>query len=465
MRTVAVLAAFLLLPGASVVAEASPAAEDVAGLVWRACQSGSGDDQGKALDEAGASCSSVRVPVDHLQPNGQTIDIAISRLPADPAKRRGVLLVNPGGPGGSGLDYPLALRPLLGEVAQQYDLIGFDPRFVGQSAAAACGDVRLADVFRSSLNRADFAESARRAQAFVRTCPNGLQHASIRNVARDLDVVRKALGEDKLNYYGVSWGADLGVVYSQLFSDKVDHMVVDSVTDVEGSEYHHLATGERAEAAFDEWAAWAAWRDDKYHLGGSGQEIRTAVSRLMKRDLTIAGHKVDSAVLPWVLQSALGDESDRDLMARNVSTLLHNTPPTPELEGWLDQYYGRAPMFSQFVAASIAFTCNDTGWPKSPATYRRDVQQTRNTQPLYATTFLPCAYWTQHTTEPPLAISNNTPLLIVQAERDNIPLSWAESLHRKLPNSTLKTNDRRAHGVYDERVPTMIETVNDYLGD
>ncbi|WP_344179625.1 alpha/beta fold hydrolase [Kribbella lupini] len=404
------------------------------------------------------------MPLDPLHPDGRTIDLAVSRIKADPGKRRGVLVVNPGGPGGSGLDYPLALRPLLGDVAKQYDLIGFDPRFVGRSAPANCGEVRLADVFRSSLDRADFVESAHRARAFVRTCPEGLQHASIRNVARDLDVVRKALGEEKLNYYGVSWGADLGVVYSQLFEGNVDRMVVDSVTDVEGSEYHHLATGERAEAAFDEWAAWAAWRDDKYHLGGSGQEIRAAVSRLMKRDLTIAGHKVDSAVLPWVLQSALGDENDRDLMARNVSTLLRNTPPTPELTGWLDQYYGRAPVYSQFIAASIAFTCNDTGWPTSPAAYWRDVQRTRSTQPLFATTFLPCAYWTQHTTEPPLAISNNTPLLIVQAERDNIPLHSARTLHTKLPNSTLHTVDRRTHGVYDERIPAMVKTVNDYLG-
>ncbi len=87
-----------------------------------------------------------------------------------------------------------------------------------------------------------------------------------------MDASRAALGEQKISYYGVSWGADLGVVYSQLFPQRVDRMVVDSVTDVEGSEYHHLATAERAEAAFDEWAAWVAWRDDEYHLGRTGTQ-------------------------------------------------------------------------------------------------------------------------------------------------------------------------------------------------
>ncbi|WP_432940080.1 alpha/beta hydrolase [Kribbella sp. CA-253562] len=449
------LAAFLLLLPTVVPAAADP---------WHHCRSGPDDVEGARLAEAGAKCRTVTVPLDPLHPDGRTIDLAISRIEAKSAKRRGVLLVNPGGPGGPGISYPLDLAPLLGEVASQYDLIGFDPRFTGRSNPVDCGPVRLADVLRSSLTIADFRESNRRAAKFVAGCPRDvLKHASIRNVARDLDAIRRALGEQRISYYGVSWGADLGVVHSQLFPGTVDRMVVDSVTDVEGSEYHHLATGERTEAAFDEWAAWAAWRDDKYHLGRSGQQIRTAVTRLLTKTLTIAGHRVDSAALPWLLQSALGDESDRDLMARNVSALLRGTEPPDELKAWLDQYYGQAPMITQFLAASFAFTCNDRGWPNHPATYWRDIQRTRTTQPLFATAILPCAHWTQHTDEPSLAIGNDTSMLIVQAERDNIPLSWAQSLHRKLPNSTLKTIDRRAHGVYDERVPSMVEAVNAYL--
>ncbi|ADB34292.1 alpha/beta hydrolase fold protein [Kribbella flavida DSM 17836] len=462
------MAALLLLLPAVVPLEARAAPAEP---TWQDCRTGSGD-AGAELDAADATCTTVRVPLDPLRPDGRTIDLAVSRIKADPAKRRGVLLVNPGGPGGPGIGYPAELKGLLGEVAAQYDLIGFDPRFTGRSAPIDCGPVRLADVFRSSPTAADFQASSRNAARFVAGCPrDGLRHASIRNTARDMDAIRAALGEEKISYYGVSWGADLGVVYSQLFPSRVDRMVVDSVTDVEGSEYHHLATGEQSEAAFDEWAAWAAWRDDTYHLGRSGLQIRTAVTRVLRqrKTLAIGDYRVDSAALPWLLQSALGDESDRDLMARNVRTVLdaaagRRAEPSEELAGWLAQYYGTVPMISQFVAASVAYTCNDRGWPSDLAAYRRDLRNARDTQPLFAMAFLPCAYWTQHTTEPDLAIGNNVSMLIVQAERDNIPVRWARALHQKLPNSTLKTVDRRAHGVYDERVPSMVAAVNEYLG-
>ncbi|WP_433007815.1 alpha/beta fold hydrolase [Kribbella sp. CA-294648] len=412
--------------------------------------------------------------MDHLRPDGRTLDIAISRIKADPAKRRGILLSNPGGPGGPGLAYPLDLKPLLGEVASQYDLIGVDARFMGRSDPLDCGPVRLADLYRSSITRRDFITGSRHAAAFAAACRANnsglLQHANIREAARDLDAIRAALGEDKLSYYGVSWGADLGVVYSQLFSANVDRMVVDSVTDVEGSEYRHLATGLGAEAAFDEWAAWAAWRNDKYHLGRTGMQVRANVTELVYRrtPVKVGKYRIDSAAMPWVLQSALGDESDRDLMARNVRTLLDAAAgkpikPSEELLGFLGQFFEISPDLSRFAAASLSYTCNDNGWPSGPAQYWRDARRDHKTQPLFAVTILPCAYWTDHTTEPDLAIGNNTRLLIVQADRDSIPVAWARKLHQKLPNSILKTVDRRAHGVYDERIPEMVAEVNRYL--
>jgi hypothetical protein len=244
--------------------------------------------------------------------------------------------------------------------------------------------------------------------------------------------------------------------------------VIDSVTDVEGTEYHHLATGERAENALDEWAAWAAWRDSLYHLGRTGMQVRATVTRLLSRTIQLGEYRIDGAALPWVLSSALGDESDRDLMARNVRTLVgaaagRPVHPSEELLGFLALHYKPSTLVQHFAAASVAFTCNDRGWPVGAPQYWRDAVRDRATQPLFAVTILPCAYWTDHTTEPELAISNNTPMLIVQAARDSIPLRWAEALHRKLPNSVLKTVDRRAHGVYDARVPEMVAAVNNYL--
>jgi TAP-like protein len=244
--------------------------------------------------------------------------------------------------------------------------------------------------------------------------------------------------------------------------------VIDSVTDVEDLEYHHLATGERAEAAFDEWAAWAAWRDSQYHLGRTGMQVRALVTSLRSKTIRLGSYRIDGVALPWVLSSALGDESDRDLMARNVRTLVDAAAgrpvhPSDELLGFLALYYEPSALIDHFAAASFAFTCNDRGWPTGPSQYWRDARRDRATQPLFAVTILPCAYWTDHSTEPELAISNNTRMLIVQATRDSIPLQWAETLHHKLPNSTLRTVDRRAHGLYDPRVPEIVAAVNGYL--
>ncbi|WP_246486553.1 alpha/beta hydrolase [Kribbella qitaiheensis] len=155
-------------------------------------------------------------------------------------------------------------------------------------------------------------------------------------------------------------------------------------------------------------------------------------------------------------------------MARNVRTLVDAAAgkavhPSAELLGFLSLYYVPSPLIEHFAAASFAFTCNDRGWPAGPSQYWRDAVRDRATQPLFAVTILPCAYWTDHTAEPELAIGNNTPMLIVQAARDSIPLRWAEALHRKLPRSTLRVVDRRAHGVYDARVPEIVAEVNTYL--
>jgi pimeloyl-ACP methyl ester carboxylesterase len=345
MRRLCVVSLILVLLATASTAYAVPR-EPESGVAWHDCRIGPDDEEGKELAAAGATCATVEVPLDHLHPDGRTLDIAISRIAADPAKRRGILLFNPGGPGGPGLAYPLELRPLLGDVASQYDLIGFDPRFVGRSNPVNCGPVVLSGLFRATPDRRAFEDASRLSRKFADSCHarvgEVLEHAGIRQVARDLDAIRQALGEQKLSYYGVSWGADLGVVYSQLFPARVDRLVVDSVTDVEGSEYHHLATGERTEDAFDEWAAWVAWRNDQYHLGRTGAQVRATVQSLLRKSFVLVGHRLDGRSLPFLLQSALGDESDRELMARNVRTLLdaaagRPAKPSDQLSGLMAQ--------------------------------------------------------------------------------------------------------------------------------
>jgi pimeloyl-ACP methyl ester carboxylesterase len=470
MRLLAILA--MLAGGLGTVGTVGTASAD-ASADGSADASGGGLVWDKCADVPDAMCTTVTVPLDYAEPSGRTIEIAISRIKATGEHRRGVLLGNPGGPGGSGLGYLADLRSLLGDAGKQYDLIGFDPRFVGASNPIDCGPTRAADVFRSpGVDRAGFKESERISREFAAAChernPGILAHAGIRNVARDMDRIREALGERKLSYYGVSWGADLGVVYSQLFGDRVDRLVIDSVTDVEGSEYHHLRTGERTEAGLDEWAAWAAWRHEQYGLGRTGFQVRETISRLQayaaRKPIRVGEYRVDDNALPFILRTGLGHASDYPDLAEQVRDLVDAAAGKPVAPSeFLKVYYTPSPEIDRFAAASFAFTCNDGGWPTDLRVYWRDVQRSRDTQPFFGPNITPCAFWRDVTSEPPLVVGNDVPMLIVQAERDDIPLVWAQRLHRKLTGSRLVTIDSRAHGVYDERYPSIVSTVNEYL--
>ena len=188
-------------------------------------------------------CAQVRVPLDYSKPNSATILIAMTRLPAtDPAHKIGSIFFNPGGPGGSGVDFILGAGPFLytEEVRARFDLIGFDPRGIARSNQLRCFD--SADEWGPYFTPFAFPitpeedEIWRAADLFlVDACArNGnriINHMSTANVARDLDMLRQAVGDAKLTFAGYSYGSFLGVTYANLFPKKVRALVVDGVLD------------------------------------------------------------------------------------------------------------------------------------------------------------------------------------------------------------------------------------------
>ncbi|MGY0236813.1 alpha/beta hydrolase [Longispora urticae] len=186
----------------------------------------------------GFDCATLRVPVDHDRPEGPTIGIALNRLPAgDPAARIGALVVNPGGPGESGLDMVFEGREQFAALRGRYDIVGFDPRGVGASGAVRCLDDPAMDQFtaadRTPTTPAGRARVHEDLKAFADACGarsgNLLPFMGTENVARDLDLIRAALGEDRLHYFGFSYGTRLGQFYAERFPGRVGRMVLDSV--------------------------------------------------------------------------------------------------------------------------------------------------------------------------------------------------------------------------------------------
>ncbi|WP_223267371.1 alpha/beta fold hydrolase [Streptosporangium nondiastaticum] len=227
-------------------------------LQWKRCDAEEGPDT--------FQCATLKVPLDYSDPGGKTIRLAISRLKAGGAKaRHGVLLLNPGGPGAPGLQLPAdPLLKLPAEAKRRYDLVGFDLRGAGQSSPVSCG-LTAEEQADQPYKAETFAKDVDRARTVAGKCRaragDKLPHLTTRNSARDMDVIRAALGEKTISYLGISYGAYLGAVCMQLFPQRADRIVLDSATDpnrIYRGMFQDMAKA--AEQAFTRWTAWAARR-------------------------------------------------------------------------------------------------------------------------------------------------------------------------------------------------------------
>ncbi|MGL5850710.1 MAG: alpha/beta hydrolase [Phycicoccus sp.] len=194
---------------------------------------------------AGLQCATLDVPLDHDKPNGKTIGIAMSKRPAgDPDARRGSLFVNPGGPGAGGLSRPAtAERRYDASVLESFDIVGFDPRGIGASAPVQCFDTDeqyedvLGGVSSLPVTSTEVDTAVRAFGKYTRACGRNagpvLSHMSTLDVVRDLDLMRAAVGDEQLNFVGLSYGTLIGATYANVFPDKVGRVVVDGNVDPE----------------------------------------------------------------------------------------------------------------------------------------------------------------------------------------------------------------------------------------
>ncbi|MGN9911036.1 alpha/beta fold hydrolase [Phytohabitans sp. LJ34] len=236
-------------------------------------------------------CGTVSVPLDYRRPHGRTITVALTRLKArDQAHRLGSLALNPGGPGGSGYLMPVELLTMTDTNAglnERYDLIGFDPRGVGYSTNINCpppsgdpGPRPVGPITKEAARRLYDLEVSANA-ACGRSDPDFLGQLTTANVARDLDRIRAALGERKLNFLGVSWGTWLGVVYRSQHPGNVGRMFLDSVAiprfSLVAFEDGRQAAAERNARRM---AAWIAQHHDTYGFGTTAEQVRAAIIAL-----------------------------------------------------------------------------------------------------------------------------------------------------------------------------------------
>lgn len=249
------------------------------------------------LVRAGAECGMLIVPMDYANPGGTKIQLAVSRIKHSTTPYQGVMLVNPGGPGGSGLIYPVLRRYVPNDAGLSYDWIGFDPRGVGDSQPSLSCDGSYFGYNRPYYVpvNAQLEQTWRtRAAGYAAACAQAggplLDHMKTTDSVADMESIRIALGENQINYYGFSYGTYLGSVYATLHPDRVRRMVFDgnvNPQDVwEKANYNQdLAFDKNIKIYFD----WVAKYDSVYHLGNDGAAVEKTYYRILEQLRTAPG--------------------------------------------------------------------------------------------------------------------------------------------------------------------------------
>jgi pimeloyl-ACP methyl ester carboxylesterase len=441
-------------------------------LDWQACRSG-------------ALCAELEVPVDYQQPDGQTIELAVLKVPAsDPDKRIGSVVVDPGGPGAPATDYARsASRVFRSEVTDAYDVVGLDPRGTGRSAPVDCLSDDDLDAYVAQDPDPDTPAEVDTFTGFVDELGRGCversgavaSHVTTVEAARDLDVLRAALGESELTYYGASYGTKLGATYADLFPARVGRMVLDGAVDVSLSS-RELSLQQAA--GFE--TALRAYVQDCVDGGdcvlGDSLEAGLARIRTFFED-------VDAAPLPA--------DGGRQLEVGNAfyGTVLplYSRASWPALTQGLEQAFdgdgtrllrysdlyagrGRNGYVDNSSEAFYAISCLDDPWAIPASQVVADLPDFEQASPTFGSVFAwgltTCGGIEAKSTESPLDISaaGAAPIVVIGTTRDPAtPYDWAVRLAEQLDSGVLVSRDGDGHTGYTEGNDCVDDAVDAYL--
>ncbi|GAA2165056.1 alpha/beta hydrolase family protein [Humibacillus xanthopallidus] len=440
-------------------------------------------------DTTNHQCATVEVPVDYAKPSGDRFTLAVRKAPAtDPAKRLGSLLVNPGGPGGSGVQYAqLSSFAFTPELRAAYDIVGFDPRGIGQSSPVRClsnADMdRLFSVDPTPDTPAERSTLLSESDRITADCAHrgGVRagHLSTTEVARDMDILRVLVGDRKLNFFGGSYGTFLGAIYADTFPAKVGRMVLDSAMSPNQTDEQEMTYDIQGfESSIDAFIGWCVARSD-CALGSDKAAARGKIVALLdaveKNGLTTSKPGLRRIGEGWVgfaifmclyssqswptlnkgLAQAFTGRGDI-LLAKGMSVVERNTS---------GQYAD-----STYLQAMLPVRCAD--WPRSPATPALEAARAkaRAAHPLWARMtgelFDNCKAWPTAGRTPKgttLAVGA-APILVIGNERDPAtPIGGTKQLAKDLASGVLLTSDHDGHGTYFAGSDCVDSAVDGYL--
>ena len=461
-------------------------------LTWTPCNSG-------------FQCTRLYVPFDYAHPGGPAFSLPVVRLPAaDPEVRIGDLVINPGGPGGSGIQYALQARS--GEfsrgVLDRFDIVGFDPRGVGGSipAVRCLTGPQLDKYFAVNEAPSDATQLATvvatnkgYAQACASKASALLRYVGTAAAARDMDILRAALGQPRLIFLGKSYGTVLGASYVQQFPSRVGAVVLDGAVapTLSGIDLD-IAQAEGFEVAFGQFVTWCFAQSQCPLQVPRGQKGPGVMVGAATAD--VSGLISKANVHPLASQLSNGQQADGAMLLLGVAAALYSKSSWPFLRDGLTQAfrYGdgttmveladsleeRSPngTYSNLSDAGTAVDCVDRTWPRQLAAWQAAAATAARVAPLFGPTLvwgsLPCAYWPVPAS-PVLAGSSSgspsrpgasVPVLVVGDLHDPAtPYPWAVALARWLPHGVLLGWNGEGHTSYMQGSSCVDNAVNGYL--
>jgi pimeloyl-ACP methyl ester carboxylesterase len=445
-------------------------------LRWQAC-------------DKGFQCARLLVPFDYGRPGWRRFSLPVIRLPAtDPARRIGSLVINPGGPGGSGVSYALEARSVVSAaVRARFDVVGFDPRGVGGSEPAVhCLTGPQLDTYFETddtpAGPAQLATVVSESKLFASGCERDsgslLPYVGTPNAARDMDVLRAALGDRKLTYLGKSYGTYLGTWYAQLFPSHVRALVLDGAIDPDTSSFSmNIVQAEGFEVALRSFAA-----DCMTRAGcpiGRGGDVTAGIARLQALITNATSHPLRGDL-------GNGQPANGALLLNGVVAALYSKAYWPTLRSALqaafagdgtllvelgDLLYERNSngTYTNLADANMAVDCLDRPWPRGLAAWRSAAAAAAKAAPQFGEAImwgsLPCAYWPVSSPAPPaIRAAGAPPILVVGNKRDPAtPYRWAVALAGDLASGVLLGWNGDGHTAYMMGSSCVDGMVNRYL--
>lgn len=439
-------------------------------LAWQDCSVGQ-----RTLE-----CAKLTVPLDYSNPARGTIQLALERRPAsDSSQRVGTLLVNPGGPGipGTGL-VEAASSAFSSTLRRRFDIVGWDPRGTGNSAPVDCVD--NLDPYLTPDPTPDSGDEKQAlidaAKAFAAKCEANsgriLPYISTQDSARDMEEIRKALGEDKISYFGFSYGSELGATFATMFPQSVRAMVVDGAVDPNSDAVdearRQVTSLEKALDAF--LADCAADSSCAFHSGGDpGAAFDQLMARLDTRPLRYRGREIGQGIAYTAAISALYDKSAWPILAEALDRAQRGDGEMLAL--LYDSYTERGPdgTYSDAFEGLIAINCLDDPGPTDPAVTDELAAEFTKLAPRLGEASAYgyfCSFWPVPR-KPPIKITGAGagPIVVVGTTGDPItPLESTKRLAAELEQGVLVTVVGDRHTGYKLN-GCVVKAVDDYLVD